>query len=249
MYNLKAHGFTATSTPIKLSPRTVCGIFTGVVPFWDDPNIQADNPGVKLPHVAITPIMRDDPAGTNYVMEEYCIALEPAEYATWAQYVSQHAGDRLSRLADLELADPQAGRGGHRIEGAANVVAGANNDGYITTVETGYAAQRNFPVAAVQNRRRPVRAAHRPECHDGLELHDAAARRHARPRLQPSVGECVQPLYVQLPARAGAGHRPEQGQGARAVHGVLPDDRAAGSRPAEVRVDRPVAPFSTGSFE
>jgi hypothetical protein len=31
------------------------------------------------------------------------------------------------------------------------VVAGPNNDGYITAVETGYAAQRSFPVAAVQN--------------------------------------------------------------------------------------------------
>ena len=151
MYNLKAHGFTATSTPIKLSPRTVCGIFTGVVPFWDDPNIQADNPGVKLPHVAITPIMRDDPAGTNYVMEEYCIALEPAEYATWAQYVSQHTGTNFpdSPTSNWPILKPVVAATGS--EGAANVVAGANNDGYITAVETGYAAQRNFPVAAVQN--------------------------------------------------------------------------------------------------
>ena len=36
-------------------------------------------------------------------------------------------------------------------EGAANLVAGANNDGYVTAVETGYATQRGFPVAAVKN--------------------------------------------------------------------------------------------------
>jgi hypothetical protein len=36
-------------------------------------------------------------------------------------------------------------------EGAADSVAAVNNDGYITAVETGYASQRHFPVAAVRN--------------------------------------------------------------------------------------------------
>ena len=47
MYNLKAHGFSASSKAINLSPRTVCGIFTGAVPYWDDAEHQGRQPGCE----------------------------------------------------------------------------------------------------------------------------------------------------------------------------------------------------------
>ncbi|MHB8464812.1 MAG: substrate-binding domain-containing protein [Acidimicrobiales bacterium] len=151
MYNLKKEGFGENATPINLSSLTVCGIFTDAIPYWDDPAIKADNPGVNLPHVAITPIVRSDPAGTNFVMEEYCIALHNDLYARFAATVSQKTSTDYpdEPTSNWPVYQPIEGVSGS--ENAADTVAGANSDGFITAVETGYAIQRHFPAAAVKN--------------------------------------------------------------------------------------------------
>jgi len=158
MYNL--HGFGDTAKPIQLSSLTVCGIFGDAIQYWDDPSIQADNPGVALPHVPIIPVVRGDAAGTNYVLEEYCIATQPALYTrfitAWNNSPNVKGGggspvptNQPSSLWPA-LAPITTGQGS---DGVADTVAGANSDGYIGAVETGYAIQRHFPVAAVKNDR------------------------------------------------------------------------------------------------
>jgi ABC-type phosphate transport system substrate-binding protein len=151
MYNLKAQGFGTTGKPLQLSSLTVCGIFTGAIPYWDDPAIAADNPGVTLPHVPVTPVVRADPAGTNFVLEEYCIQLHNDLYSRFAAAVSKATSTDYpdEPTSNWPILSPIVAAQGS--EGAADSVAAVNNDGYITAVETGYATQRHFPVAAVKN--------------------------------------------------------------------------------------------------
>ena len=58
---------------LQLSSITACGLLTGGIKNWNDPTIAADNPGVSLPNLPVVPVTESDSAGTNYVLEEWCI--------------------------------------------------------------------------------------------------------------------------------------------------------------------------------
>ncbi|MBV8463025.1 MAG: substrate-binding domain-containing protein [Acidimicrobiales bacterium] len=73
------------SKQLQLSSLTVCELLTGGIKNWNDPKIAADNPGVTLPSVPVVPVTESDSAGTNYVLEEWCIAEQPA---AWAAFVA-----------------------------------------------------------------------------------------------------------------------------------------------------------------
>ncbi len=51
---------------LKLSNNIVPKIFMGEIKYWNDPEIQKDNPGLKLPHIPITIVHRADGSGTNW---------------------------------------------------------------------------------------------------------------------------------------------------------------------------------------
>ncbi|HEX2075438.1 MAG TPA: phosphate ABC transporter substrate-binding protein PstS [Geodermatophilus sp.] len=59
---------------LNLSPRALAGIFNQQITTWTDPAIAADNPGVTLPDVAITPVNRSDDSGTTENFTEYLAA-------------------------------------------------------------------------------------------------------------------------------------------------------------------------------
>ena len=50
---------------INMSASTVAGIFTGAITRWDAPELAAENPGVALPSLPITPVHRLDDSGTT----------------------------------------------------------------------------------------------------------------------------------------------------------------------------------------
>jgi phosphate transport system substrate-binding protein len=66
-YNLP--GLNGSS--LKLDGPTLAGIYTGSVRLWDDPAIAAMNPGVKLPHMSIVPIHRNDSSGDSFIFSQY----------------------------------------------------------------------------------------------------------------------------------------------------------------------------------
>jgi ABC-type phosphate transport system substrate-binding protein len=144
------------SKTLQLSSYSACAIMTGGVQMWNDPVIQADNPGVKLPATAIHPVIRSDLAGTNFVLQEYCIHEQPA---LWKAFVtSPIVTNNAGQVGDLSATEPRSdwpifptGIEASGSAQAANDVAVPNNDGYITAVETAYALQRNFPTASVKN--------------------------------------------------------------------------------------------------
>ena len=59
---------------LNLSPAVLAGIFNQQVTTWNDPAIAADNPGVTLPDLAITPVNRSDESGTTENFTEYLAA-------------------------------------------------------------------------------------------------------------------------------------------------------------------------------
>jgi phosphate transport system substrate-binding protein len=72
MYNLR--GVTA---PIVFNGPLLADIFLGEVTRWDDPRLQALNPGVPLPAVKIQPVYRADPSGTTYILADYLAKVSP----------------------------------------------------------------------------------------------------------------------------------------------------------------------------
>jgi phosphate transport system substrate-binding protein len=63
---------------LRLSPRTLALIFDRRITRWDDPAIAADNPGVALPGIPVSPVSRSDESGTT---------------SNFTDYLSEAAGD------------------------------------------------------------------------------------------------------------------------------------------------------------
>jgi phosphate transport system substrate-binding protein len=56
---------------LQLSAKTIAGIFDNKITTWNDPAIAAENPDVKLPATAITPVHRSDDSGTTKNFTDY----------------------------------------------------------------------------------------------------------------------------------------------------------------------------------
>ncbi|PZU38951.1 MAG: phosphate ABC transporter substrate-binding protein PstS [Microbacterium sp.] len=62
---------------LNMSPAVVAGIFAGTISNWNDPAIAADNEGVELPDLAITPVHRADDSGTTENFTDYLAQAAP----------------------------------------------------------------------------------------------------------------------------------------------------------------------------
>ncbi|WP_417499082.1 phosphate ABC transporter substrate-binding protein PstS [Methylophaga sp.] len=60
---------------LKLPRDVYPAIFMGKITQWNDPKIQAANPGVKLPDEKITVVVRSDSSGTSYVYTNHLSAI------------------------------------------------------------------------------------------------------------------------------------------------------------------------------
>ena len=56
---------------LKLSRAALAGIFLGEVKSWDDPRIARTNPGVRLPKLTITTVVRQDSSGTTFAFTKH----------------------------------------------------------------------------------------------------------------------------------------------------------------------------------
>jgi phosphate transport system substrate-binding protein len=65
---------------LNLSPAVIAGIFDRTITTWDAPEIAADNPGVTLPDLPITPVNRSDESGTTENFTEYLVATAGAAW-------------------------------------------------------------------------------------------------------------------------------------------------------------------------
>ncbi len=145
MYNLTDPAGRAVRD-LRLSPDTVGKIFTGQITDWSDPVITADY-GKALPKRPITPVIRSDGSGTSAQFSAY---LARQTSGIWGKFAREQGIPAESTSNWPAFSNSVAQKGS---DGVANFVANPGTGvGSIGYVETGYAVQRRFPVAALKNR-------------------------------------------------------------------------------------------------
>ncbi|GAA2184595.1 phosphate ABC transporter substrate-binding protein PstS [Brooklawnia cerclae] len=134
MYNLKINGKRVTN--LRLSGETITKIFAGAITNWNDPAIQADNPGLAMPDRTIVPVIRSDGSGTS------------AQFTLWMskQYPQLWTSGMTSQFPLIGNAKAQKGS-----DGVSGYVKQDYGEGAITYVEYSYAKKAGFPVVKVLN--------------------------------------------------------------------------------------------------
>jgi phosphate transport system substrate-binding protein len=126
-YNLKG------VTSLKLSAKTVAGIFDGKIAKWNDPAIAAENAGATLPSTPISVFYRNDSSGSTSVFTAFLVADAASDWTLGS-----------SKTITFFTAAQGA-------KGSAGVAAGVKQtDGGITYVETSYAKAQSLPIASVK---------------------------------------------------------------------------------------------------
>ncbi|MCX6396664.1 MAG: phosphate ABC transporter substrate-binding protein PstS [Propionibacteriales bacterium] len=74
-------------TDLNLSASTIAKIFDLKITKWNDPAIAADNAGVTLPDLAITPVHRSDESGTTKNFTDYLSKVAPKDWTYKADKV------------------------------------------------------------------------------------------------------------------------------------------------------------------
>jgi phosphate transport system substrate-binding protein len=142
MYNLP--GLTKQ---LQLSSYTVCGLLTGGITMWNNSAIAADNPGVTLPATKVIPVTESDSAGTNYVLEEWCIDEQPTLWADFANAQNSQSGgpsDGVEISATAPNSNwPQTSNGLNDITTTAVASDVSTNQGAIGAVQVKYAEEES----------------------------------------------------------------------------------------------------------
>jgi ABC-type phosphate transport system substrate-binding protein len=128
---------------LQLSSYTACALLTGGITNWDSPALAADNPGVTLPNLPVVAVTESDSAGTNYVLEEWCIHEQPALWAAFVHQQESQAGGPTDGVS-LSATNPNSNwpgiAGGLDEQLTAAVAADvASTSGAIGSVQVAYA--------------------------------------------------------------------------------------------------------------
>ena len=148
MYNLSIAGRKVTN--LRLSGETVTKIFTGVITDWADPQVARDNPGLRLPHRKIVPVVRADGSGTT---AQFSLWMSKKQPALWDAYCRKAQRPTPCGLTSNYPVIPGKGfvaLGGSN--GVSGFVKQSDNVGTITYVEYSYAVNSGYPVAKLLNR-------------------------------------------------------------------------------------------------
>jgi phosphate ABC transporter phosphate-binding protein len=140
MYNLTVAGKRFTN--LKLSGPTIAGIFSGAITKWNDPKIAAENPGVALPPLKVTPVVRSDGSGSTAMFTEWMSKQFPSVWKCGQLSFFTQCSSYKATVHQAKSGD----------NGVAGFVAQAGNAGSIGYVEYSYALQSGFPVAKVLNK-------------------------------------------------------------------------------------------------
>jgi phosphate transport system substrate-binding protein len=139
MYNLSINGKRVTN--LRLSGEVITKIFTGAISNWNDPAIQADNPGLAMPDKGIVPVVRSDGSGST---AQFTLWMSKQYPDLWTAY--NGSGGLTSQYKPTGAMKAQNGS-----LGVAGYVAQGYGEGAITYVEYSYAKNSGFPVAKVLN--------------------------------------------------------------------------------------------------
>jgi len=120
---------------LTIDGPTLAALYLGDIKKWNDPAIQALNPGVKLPDVAVAPVHRAEGSGTTFLFTTYLSSVSPR----WAETVGANASVQWP-----------AGIGAKGNEGVANM--SARTRGSIGYVEYAYVKQNNLTYMNMKNK-------------------------------------------------------------------------------------------------
>jgi phosphate transport system substrate-binding protein len=73
-----AYNLPDISADLKLSRQAYTGIFMGEIKNWNDRRIALTNPGVKLPNLTITTVVRQDGSGTTFAFTKHLDSISEA---------------------------------------------------------------------------------------------------------------------------------------------------------------------------
>lgn len=121
-------------TSLNLSPELISDIYMGKIKKWNDPQILAENPGIKFPATYITPVYRSDGSGTTAVFTDYLAKVSPE----WKKQVG--AGKAVKWPQGL------GGKGNEGVSGVLKQIPGS-----IGYTEQVYAITNKLPVASIKN--------------------------------------------------------------------------------------------------
>jgi phosphate transport system substrate-binding protein len=119
---------------IKFTGELLADIFLGKLKKWNDPAIQAINPGLFLPNAGIGVVHRTDGSGTTF---------------NWVNYLSKVSSEWRDKVGEGTAVEWPVGAGGRGNEGvAAYVTQSKNSIGY---VEYAFALHYKMTYGLVQN--------------------------------------------------------------------------------------------------
>jgi phosphate transport system substrate-binding protein len=122
---------------MKLTGKVLADIYLGRIAAWNDPQIAALNPGLKLPKQPITVVHRADGSGTTFIFTNYLSKVS----AEWK--------DKVGNNTSVSWPAPTS-TGGKGNEGVASFVQRIR--GSIGYVEYAYARQNRMTHVMLQNR-------------------------------------------------------------------------------------------------
>ena len=122
------------SKSLKLTGPVLADIFMGKITKWNDPQIQALNPGKSLPAAPIVVVHRSDGSGTTFV---------------WTSYLSKASPSWNQTIGASKSVPWPVGIGAPGNEGVANAIKGSPNT--IGYVELNYALTTGIPYALIKS--------------------------------------------------------------------------------------------------
>jgi phosphate transport system substrate-binding protein len=122
------------STPLRLTPEAIAGIWLGEIKRWNAPEIAANNAGSTLADLPISVVYRTDGSGTTAIFTRYLASVSPR----WAKEVGAGKGVRWP-----------IGLGAKGNEGVTAQLQ--STPGTIGYTELAYATQNGLPRAELRN--------------------------------------------------------------------------------------------------
>jgi phosphate transport system substrate-binding protein len=120
---------------LKLTGAIVADIYLGKITKWNDKDIVALNPGLKLPSLAVAPVHRADGSGTTFVFTDY-LGMQSPEWK--------------SKVGSSTSVSWPVGAGAKGSDGVAGTVH--QIPGGIGYDESAYASQNHLTTALLQNK-------------------------------------------------------------------------------------------------
>ena len=120
--------------PLRLTPQTLAGIYSGAIRKWNDPSIVEANRGAHLPDAEIAVVHRSDGSGTTFV---------------WTSFLSLASPEWKSSVGSGAHVSWPTGTGAAGNEGVADLTQKTPNSiGYVELI---YAIQHELNYASVRN--------------------------------------------------------------------------------------------------